>query len=340
MMRRSIEGKAVLAVAVAARQGERRKDIEAWLNEHGVDWDYQPRLALDEVDREASLANQARIGEPLDPALVDSYRDAIRNDAVFPALVVARAGVRSYAVMIDGNHRFEAARLEQLDAFGAYVLRARPNSANTVAMTYEANTRHGKPTSTEERVQQAVWLHNNNRLSVEAAAAAVNVSASTVRSRVDRQRADDRAVDVGLRRSEWDSMPHAVRGRLNVVSTDEGFKAAARLAYQAQLSAAETDDLIRTVNAAGRSAAKQEQVVRQLRADCRARIAEASGGKARRGFSPSRRFSLAVANVLALPAEIDTDLANQLDDTERHDTAVRARDAAQRLTALADVLEP
>jgi hypothetical protein len=329
-----------MAAAVVARQGERRKDIEAWLTEHGVDWEYVARFALEEVDREASLANQARIGEPLDPALVESYRDALANEAVFPALVLARPGARSYAVMIDGNHRFEAARLEELDSFGSYVVRARPTSANTVAMTYEANTRHGKPTSAEERVQQALWLHNNNRLSVEAAASAVNVSASTVRSRLDRQRADDRAVDVGVRRQEWDTMPLAVRARLNVVSTDEGFKATSRLAFQAQLSAAETDELVRAVNAAGRSAAKQEQVVRQVRGDYRARIAETAGGKARRGgFSPSRRFSLAVSNVLALPADLDADLNQHLDDEERTQTAGRARDAAARLTALADALE-
>jgi hypothetical protein len=143
-------------------------DIEKWLNDNGVEWECQHDFALDDIDREKSLHNQARIFEPLDLEVVHSYGEAVKRGDIFPAIVVHKPG-RSRAVLVDGNHR-RAANDEALrTVVESYVItKARPQTI--VAMSIEANTRHGKPTSVEERIHQAVWLMDNGMSKNEAAA--------------------------------------------------------------------------------------------------------------------------------------------------------------------------
>src|SRR5664280_2380946 len=50
-------------------------------------------------------------------------------------------------------------------------------------------------------------------------------------TRWNKRQADRRADEVGLLRNEWDSVLPAVRGRLLMIATDEGFRAAAMLAH-------------------------------------------------------------------------------------------------------------
>lgn len=186
-----------------AVNGDRRPDIESWLDDKGLTWQYVPAFALADVDREKSLHNQARLGEGVDASTVEEYRAAMLRGDKFPAIVVARAGVTSAGVNIDGNHRYEAAHAAGLETFGAYVVKARPGSHHVTALTMEANTRHGHPTSREERLRQALWLLDNTRTSVEEVAAVVNMPAHQIRNRFDKVKADRRADKVDLKRSDW-----------------------------------------------------------------------------------------------------------------------------------------
>jgi hypothetical protein len=320
--------------------GVERPDVETWLDDKGLTWRFVPDFTLTAIDRDKSLSNQARLGDPVDDAVVEEYRDAMRRGDRFPAIVLAQPSPRSAAVTIDGNHRSEAARAVGLDTFGAYVVKARPGTHQVIALTMEANTRHGRPTSTEERVQQALWMVDNLRTSVDKAAAVVNVSAGTVRSRWDKVKADRRADDVGLKRSDWDGLGATVRTKLLSIFTDEGFKAAARLAVTARLTNAEVDDLISVVNES-RSAAKQVAVVKRLRKDYAERIAAVASGLSGRGASsPRTRFRLALTNLLSLPDDFTEAVTSALTTpAERQSAAAQARAGAVKLAALADSLE-
>lgn len=331
-----------MADAAPATQtnGAARPDVETWLDDKGLTWRFVADFPLSGIDRDKSLSNQARLGDPVDDAVVEEYREALRRGDRFPAIVVAQATPRSVAVTIDGNHRSEAALALGLDTFGAYVVKARPGTHQVVALTMEANTRHGRPTSTEERVQQALWMVDNLRTSVDKAAAVVNVSAGTVRSRWDKVKADRRADEVGLKRSDWDGLGATVRTKLLSVSTDEGFKAAARLAISARLTNTEVDDLISVVNES-RSAVKQLAVVKRLRKDYTERIAAVASGLTGRGAaSPRTRFRLAMSNLLSLPDDFSESVtAGLTTPAERHTAAAQAREGAAKLASLADSLE-
>jgi hypothetical protein len=59
------------------------------------------------------------------------------------------------------------------------------------------------------------------------------VSERALRTRWNKRQADRRAYEAGLLRNEWDSLLSAVRGRLLMIVTDEGFRAGAMLAHRA-----------------------------------------------------------------------------------------------------------
>src|SRR5450759_1235423 len=82
-------------------------------------------------------------------------------------------------------------------------------------LAFRANARHGVPNTEDERLSHAVYLMDS---------------------------------EVGLLRNEWDSLLPAVRGRLLMIATDEGFRAAAMLAHRARLSSTEVQHLVSGVN--------------------------------------------------------------------------------------------
>ena len=150
-------------------------------------------------------------------------------------------------------------------------------------MMMQANAHHGLLTPREDRIQHALWLIDNRKYGIERAAAEVNLPTSAVRTRYDKVRADRRADEVRLKRSDWDTLVASVRSRLLSIGTDEGFKAAARLAIAAALSAAQVDDMVLAVNGFPKSATKQEQIVRALRKDYAERIALVAAGESPSG---------------------------------------------------------
>lgn len=330
------------AEAKPAANGNRRPETEQWLEESGLSWDYDPAFPLADIDQEKSLANQARLGEPINDETLEEYREALRRGDKFPALVVAKPGVRTRAVNIDGNHRYVAAAAEGLETFGAYVVSAKVTHPKVETMMAEANAKHGRVTPVEDRIQQALHMIDNRGWGVEKAAASVALPLSTLRSRYDKVRADRRADEVGLKRSDWDSLNATVRTRLLTISTDEGFKAASRLAVAAALSTAQVDEMVAALRES-KSSGKQEQIVRALRRDYADRIKDVSAGTLKvgggRGFTPRTRLTMVLHNLMSMPQDLVSSIASTYDDDERGKTAQEARDAAARLQEFADALE-
>ena len=85
-----------------AADPHRRKDVEDWLDEHGVSWEYDPALPVARIDVERSLQNQARVYQKLDPERVGQYAEAIERGDQFPAVVTHKQSARITKI-IDGN---------------------------------------------------------------------------------------------------------------------------------------------------------------------------------------------------------------------------------------------
>src|SRR5664280_1355128 len=117
----------------------------------------------------------------------------------------------------------------------------------TTVLAFRANARHGVPNAENERLSHAVYLLDSEG-SLAQAAAVCMVSERALRTRWNKRRADRRADEVGLLRNEWGSLLSAVRGRLLMIATDEGFRAAAILAHRARLSTSAAVKLVSEVN--------------------------------------------------------------------------------------------
>lgn len=322
----------------AATDPHRRQEVEDWLDHHGVTWEYDPGFEVAKIDLEKSLQNQARIYSKLDAERVGQYSEAILRDDPFPAVVMHRQSARVFKI-IDGNHRTHAYIAAEQETLPAYVVtKSRPQTV--VQLTFEANVRHGLPTSQEERLHQAMWLCNNGA-SREAAAAAVNIKVAEITRAWGRLKADERADDVGILRTQWDSLSQSAKTRLANISTDEGFKDAASLAYRANLGAEEVFDLVTQCNAV-RSSTRQQAIVKNFTTQMADRIQEAGGGvttsSSHRPRTAKQTFNMALGQLSALPENAKA-IASRFVGDERTEAAKRARSAADQLSAIADVLE-
>lgn len=324
-------------------RSNRRPDIEKYLDDKGVKWEYHPTLAYDDIDLERSLRNQARIHHKVDEEVVTRYTDAMERGDVFPPVITAKGGRTADAkqVNIDGNHRIISGtkRGGEVYPYGAYeVLSADPQII--VLMTFEANTKHGLPTSEEERVHQAIWLIDNGA-SHQRAAEAVNVPIGAIKRLWNKVQADRRADEVGMVRSHWDHLSNGIKQRLLTVSTDEGFAALAELAFKAKLDTDEVNKCVAEINQS-RSGVKQRAMVANWTEVYADRVAANLGGmgtsNSKKGQTPKQRYLLTIGNVLSLPDD-PVSLAAQFAPQERSEAASRARDAEKRFRGLAEALE-
>lgn len=326
------------ASTAAVDDPNRRSDIEAWLDKHGVTWEYAGEVELSKTDFDKSLRNQARVYTTLDPEVVTTYAEAINRGDQFPAIVAHRSSKTAKLVNVDGNHRWAAFKEAGRTTAPTYLItKARPQTV--VMMTFEANTKHGMPTSHAERLHQAVWLMHNGATYAQASAA-VNVKEGEVKRAWARQQADSRADEVGILRTTWDAISQSSKNRLLNVLTDEGFRAAVDLTFRANLGAEDVFDLVAELNKV-KSSARQEAIVKQWAAAHSEQIQEAGAGIAtggRRQRTPKQAFGIALASLATLPENLDV-IAEKYVGDERSETAKRAREAATRLTSIADRLE-
>lgn len=314
-----------------------RTEIEEWLNSWQVAWTLHESLSIENFDIERSLRNQARLGAPVDPEYVDRYATAMRDGAEFPAVVAWRDENTTSLVIVDGNHRMMAAREAHYD-LPVYVIKDATAQAIT-AMTFEANVRHGKGTSEDERIHHALWLADNG-MSLAEAAKRMAVAVGKVRKASADQAAGRRADSVGITRKEWDAIPESYRVRLGQISTDEGFRAAVKLTKDAGLLFPEITALVSQLNDS-RSGTRQEGIVKALRNnDYAERIQQvkAGGGAAigKRVRSPKAALSSGLGLLHTIPS--DDIIVSSLGEAERTEMSAKVDEAITRLTSLRDRL--
>ena len=321
--------------------GIKREDLDTLLENHNMNFVFEPSFPLSDIDMDRSLDNNARLDDKVDADWVSQYAIDLEHGDRFPALILVRSGASKPAVVVDGNHRVVAALEAELKTFGAYVVHGQPGSSAINELTMAANAIHGRPSTTEDRLQHALHLIKTKGYGVERAARKMHVSVGKLRPRYDLWRADVRAEEVGLPMDSWADQPAGVRSRLVSIGTDEGFRAAGLLAIAAGMSIAQAEEMVAELAEHPRSAEKQEGTVRRLRREYADQIRRHKLGEEaprRSGSSPRRLVTRAISSILSLQDDFITRV-EIADPEERHETAEHARAGAARLTELADALE-
>lgn len=302
----------------------RRPEIEAWLDVHGVAWEFDPVMPVESIDFDASLANQARL-EALDEEAVERYSADMERGDVFPAVIIRRvgkAGARTEKrILVGGNHRTAAARRAKRETLPAYIVKG--DTAAIVRLMYEDNRRHGLPLGEEERVLAALHLIEMGDAPSEAART-LGLTHTKVAQAHGAREADRRAAQLGVDR--FDKIPRSLKWRLQAIPHDRVFAYASTLTLDLGLSQKECYDLVTAVNtgadeqAAFEVLASQEQA---LEANARARV-----GTTTRHTAKGRLISsLGIIKAIS-PAEVAAGCEN---DDQRAVLADQIRAAAKIL---------
>lgn len=253
--------------------------MEEWIASHGAGFSLQT-IRLSDINQEASLANQARF-QALDTEVVLNYAAAMERGDRFPPIVVH--AVRGELVVVDGNHRVAAADLAEQPAIDAYVV-GNISDQTVQMMTFEANARHGLPSTTDERVAHGLFLIDSG-VSVKDAAAMVSVAFNTLMKEAQAARADARLARLNVDR--WTSIPRSTRVRLENLRNDSVFRLLGDLTVRAKLTGPEVNDIVSAANKAG-TETEAIAIVAKAEAAAATRVKSTAGGRTRMPTSVNR----------------------------------------------------
>jgi ParB-like chromosome segregation protein Spo0J len=298
-------------------------DIEAWLNDRSVEWEFEPELSVERIDRARSLTNQARL-EPLNQEVVDRYAADIARGDQFPPVIALDPGGRGKLRLLGGNHRLWAHIAAGKKTLPAYVVQAEPEMA--MRLTYEDNRRHGLPPSDDERIIQAIHLIDTG-WTQEAAAATVGVPSPRISQERTMIKAARRAKDLGVDMDAFNALQRNARYHLGRLRSDPVFVEASVLAIKARMSVDQVKDLCTRLQDA-KSDNDAMQVIGLEEESLRDRIQRTGGGKAKRTRTARTEMLMgmrtirnrAVEAVLgSIPSpEAKTQMRKELDETIAH----------------------
>jgi hypothetical protein len=299
--------------------------VAEWLDSHGATNKELVDLPLDRIDDRRSLRNQARF-QSLDERLVVTYSEAMAGNAQFPPIVVVDDG-SSGVLVIDGNHRIASARLAGKTSLPAYVLRD-VTERQIHVLTFDANTKHGMPTSAEERKAHAIYLVDTAGVGQKDAALMLNIPLRELAYELNIQRANKRLASFGLER--WEELPRSARARLDNVSNDKVLRSLADLAIKAKLGPTPISDLVTEINKQTTEDAGLA-VVDAARAANESRMRMTVGGRSKIPM-PLMRLNRSLAYARAVEAEeID---AEALDSDTKTILRSQIADAQAKLEAI------
>jgi len=304
--------------------------IEQWLDSHGATYDLRT-IKSEQVDRAASHRNQARIAEPVNEETAVLYGAAMEQGDLFPPIVVS-LGRDGKAVVIDGNHRVAGYDLTGAKSFEAYVLSNLTDAQRSV-LTFEANTKHGLPTSLQERLRQAIHLVELGTTHKEAARM-LGLPLARVANAVNRNDVDRRLQSLGVER--WDRLPATARARLYAIRSDKVLKAIVDLAVSTKMPGTEIDKLVVRVNAASRGDDEKQMAVVEAEKSTKVEEIKATAG-GRVGWS---RQALALNSILSRTVRLDPYAIghDSIGEDMRKRLQVRTIEAMNRLSKVAEAL--
>lgn len=257
-------------------------------------------LDISLIDRKQSELNQARISKPIDADQVVLYAEAMERGDKFPPIVVYKHG-SSYITM-DGNHRVAAADIaskpgEQVTLL-AYVVND-PAPAQVQAFTYEANTKHGLPTSLQDRLRQAIHLIKRGSHKAVDASRQLGIPLNTLRSALDQYEADQRFDTLGVRKLL--TLSPTTKRRLDSIHSDPVLVAAGNLVLDAGLGGDDLARLVRETNALRSEREQMAYIAREREA--RAGLIKATAG----GRMPIKQSLVTLARMTSTLNRMDVD---------------------------------
>jgi uncharacterized ParB-like nuclease family protein len=303
---------------------------EKWLQGHGLDFAMK-EVHLTEIDRDASHRNQARVGAPVNDDTVILYATAMEKGDEFPAAVLYQRKDGKY-IVIDGNHRIAAADLKGAKSYPGYVIE-NPSDVQVRMLTYEANTKHGLPTSLDERVQQAVHLVNLGS-KPEEAARMLGVPASRLGSALRVTKADQRAAELNVNK-RWTSLPKTMRIRLDTIQNDNVFHALTELVMTTGVKTQEMDKIVPRI----RAKRTEQDMMAIVAEEYQRRKEEVRVTAGNRFGLPPRIQSLVAASRSIVRVDVDTVLKAEIGADLKARVRVQLLEASRRLEEIADALQ-
>ncbi len=308
---------------------------EKWLDAHGIPFRFEPRWPLADIDVPRSLANQARIGDPLDAEVVDQYENDYRNGDAFPPLVLHLPSPQARkAVTLGGNHRTAGASKAGLSHHPAYVVTGLdPDVA--LKVSYADNRTHGARLTRQDRMRQAAHLVATGSSQKEAAAV-VGISQADVSRAISIAEGSKRAAVEGLA-SVWDQLPHGHQVILAVIRLDVAFAEALRVVADAKLTQPEVRQLANAVNGA-RTEEKALQILGSAREEHAGAIQVRLGKGAAQRHGPTEYGSVNAAVSAILNADPSRVYLSAPSPADRRRMKARLRDAMLNAKRIADAL--
>lgn len=245
-------------------------DIERLLKESSIEYK-RSRVDLTQIDKEQSLQNQARFLSLHDDVVL-TYAAAMEQGDVFPPVVLHKQKNGKY-VVLDGNHRVSAANLVGYVETTAFVVE-KIAPAQAELFTYAANARHGLPTTTEERVNQGMFLVARGNRPKEVAKALSIPETALYRAMASR-RGSERLIRVGVKA---DKLADSMVRRLDAIASNTVLLPAAELVMKASLRSDEVSALVSEINK-GESEKDQLQTIESWKNRHSGRLRSTSGGK-------------------------------------------------------------
>lgn len=298
--------------------------VADWLQERSMEAEFVEQFPLNEIDMQHSLKNQARLVEPIQEELVTQYAADMGNGDEFPPIVLWKN--RDAHIIVSGIHRTLAALSAQVN-LDAFVLTTDDRRAVSV-LTYEANSTHGRATTENERVQQALFLVDGG-LSQSEAARLLHVSQKMISRYVQIRRGRERLKAVGFRRP--DRLTDSSVFRLESLRSDEVLKLAATLVRDASLNTTAVNDLV-TRLMKERTDAGQLAIIEAERKTLKPTIGAKMGGIVKLP-QPIRRLERVSGQASRLEVPDPKDISNLTADY-RKQLAATVKDALTRLTQI------
>ena len=278
----------------------RSPHIEERLDWRQINYRFEPSFPVRRI--RMVEGNQVRLSAHRAPKhMVDRYAEQMRNDAVFPGIVINDAGE-----LVDGNTRLAATQRLKRATIAAYVCDdLTPLIAR--ALSVELNQSHGESmTAAEMRAFVIGAVREGQRLNLRSYARMTGMKPGILNRWIRAEEGRSKIAPTGLR-EKYELLPETVQAALSQIRMQSVFVESARLAIEAQLNMIATKGIVRDVNAAA-SEAEALLVIAKARDALAADIATMASG-----FKPTRRRSLTAAPHLAalmrLKADDFTDLA-------------------------------
>lgn len=264
----------------------RSPQIEERLDRRHVSYKFEPNFPVERIRR--TEGNQVRLSANRAPKhMVARYVEQMRNDAVFPGIVISDEGE-----LVDGNTRLAATERLKRGAIAAYVC-AELTPLVARALSVELNQSHGESMTAQEiRAYVIGAVQEGQTLDVRSFARITGTRPTLLKRWIKAEESRRRAATAGLN-DRFELLPEAVQAALQQIRMQSVFVDAARLAIDSQLNGSTTKMIVRDVNTAN-SEAEALLLVANARAARAADITTMANG-----FKPARRRSARAAPHLA-----------------------------------------